>query len=147
MRKSIVLIMAILVIITCKGQGSGDFNCKILTNFLSDKKILELFNIDVLSRDTITIIDSCNSFENCKWVNLNNRAVFITKNEHSLNVNPGYRKDISSWKCHILIYKFESGKNYKKIYFFYKPTNATGFVRYKLKERAIISVDYSLGQL
>jgi hypothetical protein len=131
-----------------QGQIKQRIGCKILNAFISDTTIQHLFGDDQQLSDTITIIDSLNLFKPCNLSTMNHKTVIIIPSQESnLNPNPNYRMDINEWKNKILIHMVISMKSFYKLYFFYKPTNAVGYVHYRLKGNTILGVKYNIGQL
>ena len=131
-----------------QGQVKQNIGCKILNSFISDTTIQHLFGNDQQLSDTITIIDSLNLFKPCNLSTMNHKTVIIIPSQESnLNPNPNYRMDINEWRNKILIYKVISTKSSYQLYFFYKPTNAVGYVQYKIKGNTILGVKYHIGQL
>ena len=146
MKQFVILLISVFYIITCKSQDNS-VSCKILNHFISDVKILDLFDIEISSKDTITIIDSCGSFENCAPFFSGQKKIILKHDVGKLNLDPNFRNDLNEWKNKVLIYKLVVYKSYYEIYFFYKPTNALGSVKYKIRSKKIVGIEYKLGQI
>jgi hypothetical protein len=91
-------------------------------------------------------MDSSGAMKQCQPFMIGQLEVKVDGFDRTLNLDFQNRKDVARWQRKVLVYKYEVTDKYREIFFFYKPNNATGSVKYKVSDKGVSVSKYNLGQ-
>ncbi len=129
---------------SCRTTKLPNVNCKkLFLSFLDDSTIKPLIGLRLKAHDTIFIVDISKTLH-CHSFTLNDHLVVFSTNTTGLSMDSRKSHDLKAWRNHIAIRNIEIRNQYYKLYFYYKPTNAGGFVTFNFRNGEMIPISTML---
>lgn len=128
-------------------RGQDKYACQVLEKFAAEKNVQMYLQLGAPPAGDLLVMDSSGAFRHCPAFVAGQVSVRVDAFDRMLNLDPQNRKDVARWQRKLLVYTYEVDGKFREVYFFFKPTNAVGSVRYKVSDKGVEAVKYNLGQL
>lgn len=143
-------LISFLLLLACQSsvaKGQDKYACQVLQKFAAEKNVQMYLQLGAPPAGDLLVMDSSGAFRHCPGFTVGQVSVRVDGFDRMLNLDPQNRKDVMKWQRRLLVYKYEVDGKFREVYFFFKPTNAVGSVRYKVSDKGVDAVKYNLGQL